>query len=122
VRDKKVKFVFRLGPDHPDLAGVPHARQYAKSAKQQQMLRVLEAPIAVGQAFYVAAGVPKERVEALRGAFKAMLADPQFKAEAEKTKLYIDPSTPEEVTDAVAKVYETPKEVFAELNALLTPK
>jgi tripartite-type tricarboxylate transporter receptor subunit TctC len=61
-------------------------------------------------------------VEALRAAFKAMLADPQFKAEAEKMKLYIDASTPAEVTDAVAKVYETPKEVFAELNALLTPK
>ena len=122
VRDKKVKFVFRLGPDHPDLAGVPSARQFAKTPKQQQMLRVLEAPLAVGQAFYVAAGVPKDRVEALRGAFKAMLADPQFKAEAEKMQLYIDPSTPEEVTDAVAKVYDTPKEVFAELNALLTPK
>ena len=122
VRDKKVKFVFRLGPDHPDLVGVPHARQYAKTPKQQQMLRVLESPIAVGQAFYVAAGVPKDRVQALRAAFKKMLADPEFKAEAEKMKLYIEPSTPEEVADAVAKVYETPKEVFAELNALLTPK
>jgi tripartite-type tricarboxylate transporter receptor subunit TctC len=122
VRDKKVKFVFRLGPDHPDLAGVPSARQYAKTPKQQQMLRVLESPLAVGQAFYVAAGVPQDRVQALRGAFKSMLADREFKAEAEKMQLYIDPSTPEEVTDAVAKVYETPKEVFAELNALLTPK
>ena len=122
VRDKKVKFVFRLGPDHPDLAGVPSARQFAKSPKQQQMLRVLEAPLAVGQAFYVAAGVPKERVEALRAAFKSMLADPQFKAEAEKMQLYIDPNTPAEVAEAVAKVYETPKDVFAELNALLTPK
>jgi len=48
VRAKKVKFVFRLGPDHPDLAGVPSARQYAKTPKQQQMLRVLESPLAVG--------------------------------------------------------------------------
>jgi tripartite-type tricarboxylate transporter receptor subunit TctC len=122
VRDKKVKFVFRLGPDHPDLAGVPHARQYARTPKQQQMLRVLEAPLAVGQAFYVAAGVPKDRVEALRTAFKTMLADPQFKAEADKMQLYIEPSDPKEVADAVAKVYETPKEIFDELNALLTPK
>jgi tripartite-type tricarboxylate transporter receptor subunit TctC len=122
VRDKKVKFVFRLGPDHPDLAGVPAAAQFAKTPRQQQMLRVLEAPLAVGQAFYVAAEVPKERVEALRGAFKAMLADAQFKAEAEKMQLFIDPSPPAEVADAVAKVYDTPKEVFAELNALLTPK
>ena len=122
VRDKKVKFVFRLGPDHPDLAGVPAARQFAQTPKQQQMLRVLEAPLAVGQAFYVAAGVPKPRVEALRTAFKNMLADPQFKAEAEKMQLYIEPSNPAEVAEAVAKVYETPKEVFDELNVLLTPK
>jgi tripartite-type tricarboxylate transporter receptor subunit TctC len=122
VRDKKVKFIFRLGPDHPDLAGVPHARQYAKTPRQQQMLRVLEAPLAVGQAFYVAAGVPKERVEALRAAFKGTLADPQFKAEAEKMQLYIEPSDHVEVAEAVAKVYETPKEIFDELNALLTPK
>lgn len=122
VRDKKVKFVFRLGPDHPDLAGVPPARQYAKTAKQQQMLRVLEAPLAVGQAFYVAAGVPKDRVEALRAAFKKMLSDPQFQAEAGKMKLHIEPRDAAEVAEAVAKVYETPKEVFAELDALLTPK
>jgi tripartite-type tricarboxylate transporter receptor subunit TctC len=122
VRDKKVKFVFRLGPDHPDLAGVPPARQYAKTPKQQQMLRVLEAPLAVGQAFYVAAEVPKDRVEALRAAFKSMLADPQFKAEAEKMKLHIDPRDPAEIAEAVAKVYETPKEIAAELNALLSRK
>jgi tripartite-type tricarboxylate transporter receptor subunit TctC len=122
VRDRKVKFVFRLGPDHPDLAGVPAARQFARTPKQQQMLRVLEAPLAVGQAFYVTSGVPKERVEALRAAFRSMLADPQFKAEAEKMQLYIEPSTPAEVEEAVAKVYQTPKEIFADLNALLTPK
>jgi tripartite-type tricarboxylate transporter receptor subunit TctC len=122
VRDKKVTFVFRLGPDHPDLAAVPAASQYAKTPKQQQMLRVLEAPLAVGQAFYVAAGVPKERVEALRAAFKKMLADAQFQAEAGKMKLFINPRDPGDVADAVSKVYETPKELFDELKALLTPK
>lgn len=122
VRDKKVKFVFRLGPDHPDLAGVPTASQYARTEKQRQMLRVLEAPLAIGQAFYVAAEVPKQRTEALRGAFRSMLADAQFKAEAEKMKLYINPREPAELGDAVAKVYETPKELFDELKALLTPK
>jgi tripartite-type tricarboxylate transporter receptor subunit TctC len=122
VRDQKVKFVFKLGPEHPDLAGVPAGSQYAKTPRQQQMLRVLEAPLAVGQAFYVAAGVPKERVEALRAAFRSMLADPQFQAEAGKMKLYINPREPAELSDAVAKVYETPDELFAELKALLTPK
>jgi tripartite-type tricarboxylate transporter receptor subunit TctC len=122
IRDKKVKFVFRLGPDHPDLKDVPAGSQYAKTPKQQQMLRVLEAPLSIGQAFYVAPEVPKERVAALREAFKKMLADPQFIAETEKIKLYVNPREPDEIAAVVAKVFETPKEVFAELNALLTPK
>ena len=122
VRDRKVKFIFKLGPDHPDLAGVPSGRQYAKTPKHQQMLRVLEAPLSIGQAFYAAKEVPKERVDALRDAFKKMLADPQFIAEARKMTLYLNPAGPAEIAEVVAKLYETPKELFAELDALLTPK
>lgn len=122
VRDKKVKFVFKLGPDHPDLAGVPAGSQYAKTPKQQQMLRVLEAPLSIGQAFYVAQEVPKERVEALREAFKKMLADPQFIAEAQKMKLYVNPTGSAEIEDVVSKVYQTPKEILSELDTLLAPK
>jgi tripartite-type tricarboxylate transporter receptor subunit TctC len=122
VRDKKVKFVFKLGPDHPDLKDVPAGSQYAKTPKQQQMLRVLEAPLSIGQAFYVAKEVPKERVEALRDAFKKMLADPQFIAEAEKMKLYVNPTGPAEIAEAVTKVFQTPKEILGELDTLLTPR
>jgi hypothetical protein len=117
-----VKFVFRLGPDHPDLAGVPAGRQYARTPKQQQMLAVLEAPLAIGQAFYVAREVPKERVDALRDAFKRMLLDPEFVAETQKIKLYVNPSAPAEIAEAVSKVYQTPKDILAELDALLAPK
>jgi tripartite-type tricarboxylate transporter receptor subunit TctC len=122
IRDKKVKFVFRLGPDHPDLAGVPSGRQYARTPKQQQMLAVLEAPLAIGQAFYVAREVPKERVDALRDAFRKMLVDPEFVAETQKIKLYVNPSEPEQIAKAVSEVYGTPKEILAELDALLAPK
>jgi hypothetical protein len=122
IRDKKVKFVFKLGPEHPDLADVPAGSRYARTPRQQQMLRVLEAPLAIGQAFYVAPEVPKERVAALREAFRKMLADPQFLAETVKIKLYVNPREPEQIADVVAKVYETPKEIFAELKALLAPK
>lgn len=122
IRDRKVKFVFRLGPDHPDLAGVPSGRQYARTPKQQQMLAVLEAPLAIGQAFYVAREVPQDRVEALRDAFRKMLVDPEFVAETQKIRLYVNPSGPEQIAKAVSEVYGTPKEILAELDALLAPK
>ncbi len=122
VRDKKVRFIFKLGPDHPDLAGVPHASKYATTPAQQQMLRVLEAPLAIGAAFYAPTDIPADRLAALREAFQKMLADPQFKAEAEKMNLFVNPRGPEEVAAVVAKVYETPKEVMAELDQILQPK
>ncbi len=122
VRDKKVKFIFKMGPDHPDLAGVPPASKYATTPAQQQMLRVLEAPLALGQAFYVPAGVPADRVTALREAFQKMLADPAFKAEADKMGVFVNPRSHSDVADVVAKVYETPKEVMAELDAILYKK
>lgn len=122
IRDKKVRMVFKLGPDHPDLKDVPAGSRYAKTPKQQQMLRVLEAPLSVGQAFYVHKDVPKERVEALRAAFKKMLADPEFLAETQKINLYVNPQDPAEIAEAVTKVYQTPKETLTELDTLLAPK
>ena len=93
-----------------------------RTPKQQQMLAVLEAPLGVGQAFYVAREVPKERVNALREAFGKMLVDPEFVAEAQKIKLHVNPSGPAEIAEAVSKVYQTPKDILAELDALLAPK
>lgn len=122
VRDRKVKFLFKLGPDHPDLAQVPDGRKYAKTPRHHQMLDILEAPLNVGQALYVAKEVPQDRVAALRTAFINMLADPQFKAEAQKMKLYINPSSPERIAEVVKNVYATPAELHDELEKLLLPK
>lgn len=122
VRDKKVKFIFKMGPDHADLAGVPPASKYAVTPIQQQMLRVLEAPLALGTAFYVPPEVPADRLAALREAFQKMLVDPQFKAEAVKMDLFINPRGPKEVAEVVEKLYDTPKNVMAELDAIIAPK
>lgn len=122
VKDKKVKFIFKMGPDHPDLVGVPAASKYATTPAQQQMLRVLEAPLALGTAFYVPPDIPADRLAALREAFQKMLVDPQFKAEAEKMGLFINSRTHTDVADVVNKLYETPKQVMAELDAIIAPR
>ena len=122
VKERKVKFVFKMGPDHPDLAKVPAASQYMRTPRQQQMLKVLEAPLALGQSFYVPTEVPADRVVVLREAFQRMIADAQFKAEAEKMGLFINPASADEVAAVVKSVFETPKDVMAELDGIITPK
>ena len=122
VRDKKVKFIFKMGPDHPDLAAVQPASKYALTPVQQQMLRVLEAPLAMGTAFYVPPDIPADRLAALREAFQKMQIDPQFKAEADKMGLFLNPRSHADVAEVVQKLYETPKPVMAELDAIIAPR
>ena len=117
-----VKFVFKLGPDRPELASVPAASKYATTPAHQQMLRVLEAPLALGTAFYVPPDIPSDRLAALREAFDKMLVDPAFKAEAVKMDLTINPRGPKDVAEVVDKLYETPKNVIGELEAIIAPK
>ena len=118
VKDGKIKYVFRMGDDHPDLMDVPQASDYMKSEKHKQMLDYLEGPLKVGQAFYVHGDVPPDRLAALRKAFVDMLNDPVFLEDAKKMKLVIRSRTADQVAAAVKKVYATPKPVVEELDAM----
>jgi tripartite-type tricarboxylate transporter receptor subunit TctC len=122
IADKKVKFVFKAGPDHPDLADVAPASKYVKTPEEKQMLGLLEAPLNLGQSFYVVGDVPDDRKAALRKAFEDMLKDPEFLAEAEKLNLYINPLGYAAVTSVVEEVYKTPKDVVDGLGKILENK
>ena len=66
----------------------------------------------------VSGKVPPDRVAALRGAFDAMVADPEFLAEAAKLKLLVTPMTAAEVTRHVAELYATPADLVAKAKAI----
>jgi tripartite-type tricarboxylate transporter receptor subunit TctC len=67
-------------------------------------------------------GTPAERVAALRAAFDATMADPDFRATAEKTKLEIDPVPGATLQEIVAKVFAAPKPVVARVAKILEGK
>jgi tripartite-type tricarboxylate transporter receptor subunit TctC len=66
----------------------------------------------------VSGKVPQDRVAALRQAFDAMVADPEFRADAEKMKLLVTPMTADVVTRGVADLYATPPELVARAKAI----
>jgi tripartite-type tricarboxylate transporter receptor subunit TctC len=66
--------------------------------------------------------VPAERVAALRRAFDAAMKDPALLAEAEQSKIEIEPLTGEEVADLVKQVNATPPEVVARVRAAMEKK
>ena len=120
VRDKKIRMLAQFGlRPHPDLADVPMFLDVAKSEADRQALLLEIARLEFGRPFFVPPNVPAERVEAIRRAFDATMADKDFLAEAEKLKVDVDPLTGEQVADLIAQLYRTPADVVARVRAAM---
>lgn len=119
---KDVNVVLQAIPSpHPELPNVPVAISYAKTSEAK---RLVEAGIHDTQIFtrpYVLPpGTPKDRVQLLRKAFLDTLKDKEFLAEAEKSKLDVDPIPGEQVEKIVAGLFKLEPGVVAKLKQILT--
>ena len=98
---------------------MPLVLDLAASEADKQALRLALARLEYGRPFFLPPGVPAERVTALRRAFDAALKDAGLLAEADKSKIEIDPLSGEEVTELIRQVSATPPDVVARVRAAL---
>jgi tripartite-type tricarboxylate transporter receptor subunit TctC len=56
-------------------------------------------------------GVPTDRLAAVRSGFTQMMKDPEFLADARKSKIEIDAVTGEEVDSSLHRAYATPPDI-----------
>ena len=96
---------------HPELPDVPLIIELAENETQRRILRLIMARLVLGRPFVAPPGLPADRVAALRNAFDAMTADPEFLAEAALLRLEINPVTGSEVEALLSEAYDTPPEV-----------
>ncbi|MBI4492510.1 MAG: hypothetical protein HY690_06925 [Chloroflexi bacterium] len=112
---------FREQP-HKDLPKVPLITTYTRTDEQRQLLRFsLIAPGQFARPYIVHASVPPDRVAALEAAFARTMADKEFLAEAEKTKLDITPLAGSEVRKLVAEYTGMSADLKAKLQKVLRP-
>jgi tripartite-type tricarboxylate transporter receptor subunit TctC len=104
---------------HPELPNVPNAYDLVKKEEDRQLFKLIFGPWAYGRPLMAPPGTPPDRVNALRGAVKATLADPQFRAEANKINLEIQPTEPEAISKLVAEIFNTPESVLEQARGLL---
>ena len=108
IDEKKINVLVQFGlGKHPDLPNVPSIMDYAKTDEQKQILQLVLARQPLGRPFFAPPGIPLDRAEALRKAFMATMADPQFLAAAQKAKLEINPLSGAEVGKLVSDVFTT---------------
>jgi tripartite-type tricarboxylate transporter receptor subunit TctC len=114
IDDKKINVLAQLSLSrHADLAKVPLIMDFAKTEEQKQIFKLVFARQPMGRPFLAPPGIPADRVALLRKAFMDTLNDREFRTEADRMKLEINPVSGEAVQAIVREAYRTPKHVAA---------
>jgi len=117
IAEQKVNVLVQIGlRKEPDLPDVPLMLDLAKTPTELAIFRFVSSDSAMGFPVMAPPAVPAERVAALRRAIETAMADPIFRADAERRGLPIDPIAGEDVQTVVDALIATPKEVMATLK------
>jgi tripartite-type tricarboxylate transporter receptor subunit TctC len=114
IDDKKINLLVQLSlSKHVDLPHVPLIMDFARTEEQKQIFNLVFARQPMGRPFLAPPAIPAERAAVLRKAFMDTMKSGEFRAEAEKMQLEINPVSGDAVQKIVQEVYQTPKAVAA---------
>jgi len=120
IPTRKISILFQGGAEpNPELDGVPFVLDLALTGEQRQALEFLYAGQGIGRPFVAPPDLPPDRLKMLRDAFKATMTDPAFVAEAQKSKLDLEPEDGEHLAVLIAKIYATPKPIVDKITGML---
>ena len=122
LAEGKVNILVQIGLQRaPDLPNVPLMLELAKNDEDRQVLTFMSADMGISRAFVTTPDVPPARLAALRRAFDHMIKDPEFLAEAAKTKMDISPSTGEEAQKVAESMLNMPPRIIQRAKVLFEP-
>jgi len=105
----------RLMPD------IPTIMELTRDPQAIEVFRLLIATDEIGRSLFTTPRVPPERVALLRSAFQMMLADPEFRTEAEQLKLPLAPRAGEELQQIVADTFKITPATMAVIKEVIRP-
>ena len=104
----------------PGLENVPNAIDLAKSERSKWLLRVaVIGPNDINRLFTLPPGVPAERIAAIRKAFDATFADPEFQADIEKARVVLRRISVERIKEVALLWLDMPAADKKELQKIL---
>jgi tripartite-type tricarboxylate transporter receptor subunit TctC len=123
LRDKTAKAIVQYGAEKlAELPDVPFAPDLVGHDGDRLVMQAAFAPLTLGRPLLTPPGVASERVAALRRAFAATMADPDFLAEGERVGLGLNaPRTGEQIQEVVERAYQSPPRVIDRLRQLNAP-
>jgi tripartite-type tricarboxylate transporter receptor subunit TctC len=105
---------------HPDLPQVPQAIKLAKTDEGRKMIDVgIHSDSDIVRTYTLPPGTPKDRVQLLRKAFEDTLKDPEFLADAKKSKLNVDPVPADVVEKDILALFKLDPAIVGKLKEIL---
>ena len=123
LRDKQINVIVQYGiSDDPELTkmGVPNFSKYLSPA-DKAVADMIVAQQVFSRMFLVPAEVPADRVKILRDAFMKAMADPEFRADAEKAQLNIDPLNGAKVQEVVEQIFSSSPNIVERGRKAIAP-
>jgi len=119
--NKLIPFITHKKLEDPEVKDLPLFTDVIKGESNLATYKAWAASYEFQRPFSLPPNAPKERLETLRKAFAATLRDPDFLAEAKKSKLDIEPVSGEEIEGYVKQIYSMSPKVKHNLNFLVKP-
>jgi tripartite-type tricarboxylate transporter receptor subunit TctC len=98
------------------LEHLPVDEDLVTSRLGKSLITIRNTPLLIGKPYGVRPGTPPDRVAILRAAFAKAVNDPQFRAEAIKQSLEIDPIDWKEVTKDFDNMFNQPPEAITAMR------
>jgi len=120
IENKTINILFQGGgAPHPDLKNVPFILDFAKTEEQKHAIRYLYAGQGIGRPFVAPPDLEPGRLQLLRDAFTATMKDPEFLADAKKSKLKLEPENGAYLEALIRQIYATPKPLVDKIGQLI---
>jgi hypothetical protein len=94
----------------------PLARELPSDPKYKGAIELISPVISIARPIAAAQNVPADRVAALRKAFMATMADPQFLEEASRLDLEISPMEGAALQTAIEQIVDAPADVLSRIR------
>lgn len=102
--DKLIPFLTHGNPQDPEVKDLPRLTEVIKGKENRAIVNAYLQQYNFHRPLSLPPGTPKERLSILRKAFKATLKDPEFLAQAKKSKLIINYVSGEEIEKFVDQI------------------
>ena len=119
VTQRQAPIMYQLALSRNDLLPhVPALAELGQTGEGRDVLRALASSSEIGRSIITTPNVPPERLAALRSAFNAMMADPEFVRSMESRKIPLSPLRGEEVDRISRETLATPKHILQQVLGL----